>query len=73
MKNFMIMSSVETLHGELKILQRNVYSTPPDPVKSETGFEGSTIVAPLPFTILQLPVPITGAFAESIADIPQMD
>lgn len=61
-----ITSSMELVHGLLLIVHRKVYVFPATPLNAEVELEGVAIVPPVPLTILQLPVPIVGVFADKL-------
>ena len=42
---------------------------PAVPVNVDTGLDGVVIAPPAPFMILQLPVPVVGAFAARVRDV----
>ena len=59
-------SSVEAGHGELEIVQRNVYVVPAVPLKVDVGLEGVVTMPPVPLIMLHDPVPTDGVFAASV-------
>jgi hypothetical protein len=61
-----VTSSVEDVHGELDIVQRNTYVVPAVPEKVDVALALLPKLPPAPFTILQLPVPILGALPASV-------
>ena len=59
-------SSVDDAQGGLLIVHLKVYVVPAVPVNVDVELDGVVIVPPAPLTILQLPVPVTGAFAARV-------
>jgi hypothetical protein len=68
-----VTSSVEAVHGELLIVQRNIYVVPAVPVKLLVGLVGVPMFPPVPETMLHEPVPIDGVLpARVVLVIPHM-
>lgn len=53
-----------------EMVQRSVYVVPATPVNVEAGLLAVAIVPPAPLTMVQRPVPETGALAASVVDVP---
>jgi hypothetical protein len=61
-----VTSSAEAVHGELLIVQRNIYVVPAVPVKVLVGLAGVVMLPPVPDTMLHDPVPIVGVLPASV-------
>jgi hypothetical protein len=62
-RKVMVTSSSDDGHGGLLIDHLNIYVIPGVPVKALEGLVGSDMLPPVPETILQAPVPMTGVLA----------
>jgi hypothetical protein len=72
--NVIFTSSIDIPHGGLVMVQRNVYAVPAVPVKVLIGLVGVAIVPPAPLTILQEPIPVTGALPAKVTVVnPQVE
>ena len=64
--NVIVTSSDESTQGGLTIVHLRTYVLPAKPVNVLVGLLAAVTFPPVPLTILQLPVPITGALAVSV-------
>ena len=64
--NVIVTSSDDSVHGGLTIVHLSTYVLPATPVNVLVGLLAAVTFPPVPLTILQLPVPITGTLAVSV-------
>ena len=67
----MLTSSEDAAHPGLERVQRSVYVVPAFPVNVDVGEDAVAMVPPAPAMIVHVPVPDTGGFPASVAEVPQ--
>ena len=74
MLNVTCISLADAVHGELEIVQRNVYAVPAVPLNVDVGLDAVPNEPPEPLTMLHAPVPALGVLAARVTCVrPQVD